>query len=69
MKHKSASNEPRHDEDDSDGLTLSVIAGISDEWVLNCDEPLYKSVLRMKAEIFELRVQVIQLQLNDDLSK
>jgi hypothetical protein len=69
MKHKSASNEPRHDEGDSDGLTLSAIAGIVDEWVLNCDEPLYNAVLRMKAEIFELRVQVIRLQLNDDLSK
>jgi len=66
MKQKPIQNENREDCEDSCALTLSAIAGIVDEWSLNCDEPVYNAVLRMKAELFELRVQVIRLQLNDD---
>jgi hypothetical protein len=63
MKQKPIQNENR---EDSYALTVSAIAGIVDEWALNCDEPVYNAVLRMKAELFELRVQVIRLQLNDN---
>ena len=66
MKQKPIQNENREDCQDSYALTVSVIAGIVDDWALNCDEPVYNAVLRMKAELFELRVQVIRLQLNDD---
>jgi hypothetical protein len=59
MKQKPIQNENREDCQDSYALTVSVIAGIVDDWSLN-------AVLRMKAELFELRVQVIRLQLNDD---
>jgi len=66
---KSGSNEYRDSDEESCQLTLSAIAGIVDEWELNSGEPVYNAVLRMKAEVFELRVQVIRLQLNDQFSK
>ena len=66
MKQKPIQTENREDREESYALTVSAIAGIVDEWSLNSDEPVYNAVLRMKAELFELRVQVIRLQLNDD---